>query len=408
VGLVSATTLQSVADMLHPHPPDIPPAAPNVCATGQFVSTCAHKSCVTDPSVSRVTVVAVGDLQLGDSAIGVGFGFRSACASGDQLARALDGVRPQLADADVVFGNLECTLSEQGLEPSLWRSVQMRGVPAFAKALRQTGFNVLNVANNHANQHGEAAFLETVELLRAEGIVPCGVRGQGPWQAEPAYLATRDGSRVGVLGYSRRPRQYGDGTPPYAEGTDDEICADVRRLKASVPYVIVSLHWGEEFVTRPSQAEVGFAHRLLDAGASLVVGHHPHVLRPVEETHVGVVAYSLGNFVGDMVWYPEFRRGAILRCVLAAGGVAVESVTGTFLDEAFRPQLVGDSLPEVVTTPIDGLDPVAYGHEVRRTTRRQRLAAYRYAAANALRYPPAFLAQLVVRTVRGKVLGVFE
>ena len=387
--------------MLHPAPSQ-------ARSNGARQARHEHKSCDPKRFVSRVTVVAVGDLQLGDSAIRAGFGFRTAYPSGDQFARALEDVRPQFADADVVFGNLECTLSEQGLVPSRWRSVQMRGHPGFAEALRATGFNVLNVANNHANQHGDAAFHETVELLRAQGISACGVRGKSPWHSEPVSLVTRDGSRVGVLGYSRRPRQFGDGTPPYAEGSDDVICADVRRLKATVPQVIVSLHWGEEFVTKPSQAEVGFAHRLFDAGASLVLGHHPHVLRPIEESPKGVVAYSLGNFVGDMVWYSDFRRGAILRCTLGDDAVAVERVTGTFLDESFRPRLVADSLPDVVRTPIAGLDADAYGHEVRRTVRLQRLAAYRHAAVNAWRYPPKILAQLVAGTVLNKVRGAFE
>jgi poly-gamma-glutamate synthesis protein (capsule biosynthesis protein) len=358
--------------------------------------------------MNAVTVAAVGDLQLGDSPICVGFGFRSVHSSGDELAKALEAVRPQLRGADVVFGNLECTISEQGLAPSRWRSVQMRGRPAFARALRDAGFNVLNVANNHASQHGEATFRETVQLLRAQGISCCGIRGTGLWRAEPVELVTRHGARVGVLGYSRRPRQYGQGTPPYAEGTDDEICADVRRLKTSVPRVIVSLHWGEEFVTQPSRAEVGFAHRVIEAGASLVLGHHPHVLRPVQQLAAGVIAYSLGNFVGDMIWCAGFRLGAILRCKLAQDSATVVEITHTFIDDAFRPSADGEWVPELVRSRIEGLDADAYRREARRTVRSQRFAAYRYAAANALRYPPSVLAQLVAGTVRGKLLGVFE
>ena len=75
--------------------------------------------------------------------------------------------------------------------------------------------------------------------------------------------------------------------------------------------VVVSLHWGEEFVDQPSMQEVELGHAVIDAGATAVLGHHRHVVRPVERYRHGVIAYSLGNLIGDMVWYTAFRRGAI-------------------------------------------------------------------------------------------------
>src|SRR5690349_12917072 len=234
-------------------------------------------------SPTPIRVAAVGDLQLGDSPVSVGFGLTSRYRS-----RGLDGVlsplRPLFDGADLVFGNLECPLSTAGLDATSWRSAQLRGEPSFAGALARAGFTVLNVANNHAVQHGSDAFRETVDLLTGAGIQCCGVRGEGSWCSQPAILPMpgSTGRRLGVLGYCLRPRQYGTQEPPFAEGTGAEILGDVVRLKASVDAVVVSLHWGEEFVSQPSRAEVALGHAVIEAGAALIIGHHPHVLRPVE------------------------------------------------------------------------------------------------------------------------------
>jgi poly-gamma-glutamate synthesis protein (capsule biosynthesis protein) len=192
--------------------------------------------------------------------------------------------------------------------------------------------------------------------------------------------------------------------PPYAEATPEEARQDVRRLAATVDYVIVSLHWGEEFVDRPSTAEVEHARSLIDAGADLLVGHHPHVVRPLERHGKGLIAYSLGNFVGDMIWQEPLRRGAILRCVLAPDGVEDVRVTRTYVDDNFKTVIQGEGSDHLeCSDPVQGLEEDAYREEVARTVRSQRLATYKYAAANWRKFQPGMLAQLVGRTVRNKL-----
>ena len=269
-------------------------------------------------NAASIRVAAVGDLQLGDSPTSVGFGFGSRYAGSD-LASVLDGIRA----AGALRGRRGV---REPRGPALRAHVatstlaarQMRGDPRFAPMLRAAGFTVLNVANNHAVQHGVGAFHDSVASLRAAGITPCGVRGAAPWASAPVTLVA-NGVRVGVLAYCLRPRQYGGAEPPYAEGSPDEIRADVARLRPDVDALLVSLHWGEEFVPVPSVDETEFARSLIDAGATLILGHHPHVARPVERYGAGVIAYSLGNCVGDMVWYEPFRRGLLLEAEIAGG-----------------------------------------------------------------------------------------
>jgi len=356
--------------------------------------------------VRPFTLAAVGDLQLGDSSICVGFGFCSRFADVD-LNSVFADAAPRWAGVDLMFGNLETTLSSIGLIPDRWDSAQMRGLSRFGRQLRQAGFTVLNVANNHAVQHGTDAFQETVGILREAGIAPCGIRGGGDWCSEPVIVTGSSGSKLGVLGYCHRPRQYGTVTPPYAEGSLDAMLADVARLRPMVNHVAVSLHWGEEFVALPSQQEVHQARTLIEGGASVILGHHPHVLRPVEWYRSGLIAYSLGNFVGDMVWHEPLRKGAVLGCTLGDGCVLHAELTETYVDAGFIPRMLSPSRPIRADLPgPNGLDEASYQDAIGRTIRAQRRAAYGYALRNLGRFRPRLLAQLARVTIQNKLAAM--
>ena len=355
---------------------------------------------------SVVRIAAVGDIQPGDSSICVGFGFSSRYQERQPFTGLFDEVLPAIQGRDLVFGNLECTLSLSGLRPTNWHSAQMRGHPAFASALKRAGFNVLNVANNHAVQHGEQTFRETLSLLEKAGIAACGLKGTGGWSSTPVTLTTVSGARLGILGYCLRPRQYGAAEPPYAEGDPDAIRRDVRRLSDQVDNVVVSLHWGEEFVEAPSAEEVDWGHSFIDAGAVVVLGHHPHVVRPVESYRGGIIAYSLGNFVGDMVWYPPLRRGMILQVDLAGNKATNVGLLPSTTDGNYRPVILSGARSTVAERGFAGLDSQRYASEIRRTIGAQRRSAYRYAIRNLLRYPPQILGQLAWMTFKNKLGGM--
>jgi poly-gamma-glutamate synthesis protein (capsule biosynthesis protein) len=351
--------------------------------------------------------VAVGDIMLGNSAPCVGFGFHSRYPR--DASAAFSSLTSLLQRGEIVMGNLECLLARTGIGSTRYRSDQMRGDPEYASNLRSAGFTAMSIANNHAMQHGIGAFESTVEFLEAAGIRCVGLRGKDEWCAQPAVQTTRNGLRVGLLGYSWRPRQYGTGEPPYAEGDVEAVLRDVTRLRRSTDAVIVSLHWGEEFLNLPSVAEVEAGRRIIDAGASVIVGHHPHVVRPVERYGNGIICYSLGNFVTDMIWQPALRSGAVLECKLSRGGGGVSDIgmCGTRVDAAFRARL--DPLPpRIGEGPVHGLPEPEYRSRVARSVRRQRLSAYAYAARNLGRYPPAVLGELVANTLRNKVYGIIS
>jgi poly-gamma-glutamate synthesis protein (capsule biosynthesis protein) len=356
-------------------------------------------------TMTSVRLVAVGDIMLGDSAICTGYGFASRYP--DPIAAdVIAGLRPLFDEADVVFGNLECALSELRHAPRDWASTQLRGRPSFAAALRRAGFNVLNVANNHASQHGDDAFEDTLGHLRDAGIDCVGVRGSGEWCSEPV-IATASGLRLGFLGYCARPRQYSSRTPPFAEGTPDEMCADIARLRTDVDHVIVSLHWGEEYVTLPSVSEVALAHRLVEAGASALLGHHPHVVRPVERHRGSVIAYSLGNFVSDMIWYAPFRKTLLVSMELSS---EVGAATAELLDvtDAYVPSRATQREMLPLSTSVHALDDLTYQRDVARTIGANRAAMYLHAAKNAHRFRFPTQLRLLDVTARNKISAILR
>jgi gamma-polyglutamate biosynthesis protein CapA len=347
-----------------------------------------------------IRVAAVGDLMVGDSSTAVGFGFRSRLP-GVKLSAALAGLAPRLQSADIVIGNLECPLVPVGSGPSRWAQDQMRGDPEYARVFRQAGFTAIAVANNHAVQHGASGFAATVGYLRAEGIGVIGVRGEPPWQVDPVSYTHRSGSKVAMLGYSWRPRQFGTGVPPYAEVDPPAVLADIARARATHDSVIVSLHWGEEFVSQPSQEEVGFAHALVDRGADLVLGHHPHVTRPVERRQGSVIAYSLGNALADMLWMEQLRRGLLLEVELCPRPAGVR-LTELRIDDSYGSQVLTE-VNEIVDSPIAGLDANSYRAAIDAGLSAQRAALYKYTLRNLTRFPVDIVLSLIHSTARNKL-----
>lgn len=345
---------------------------------------------------------AVGDLLLGDSPISVGFGLHSRYP-GRSLESILVHAREVLSGRDIVLGNLESPLTRVGVGTSRWRRDQMRGDPAYASVLRDAGITALHVANNHALQHGRAGFDETIAALEEAGIACVGIAGDDTWCSRPVISNALGKTTVGILGYCWRPRQYGTGSQrvPFAEGTPDDAIEDIVRLRGSCDAVVVSLHWGEDFVDEPSHAEVATAHALVDAGAAIVVGHHPQVRRPVERYAGGIIAYSLGNFVADLLWLQAFRRGTVLHADLGNDSRVEPFLEAVWLDSRFAPTPESPSLG--VTESITGLDPVEYAARARDALREQQRRAYGYALRQLGRYPVRVLADLLVTTIQNKL-----
>jgi poly-gamma-glutamate synthesis protein (capsule biosynthesis protein) len=190
---------------------------------------------------------------------------------------------------------------------------------ALPEALKASGIKIVSFANNHVMDQGWPGFTETREHLREVGLLFSGT-GDSAAQAWQPVIVEANGINVGWLGMTRwlngnrnpdKEDQPQVNFLPYpgesggAPGADEAKVLDaVKAARAQCDFLVISVHWGIEYATAPRPEDVDLAHKMLDAGASVVVGHHPHVLQPVETYRTAdgrntVIFYSLGNFLSN-------------------------------------------------------------------------------------------------------------
>ncbi len=358
----------------------------------------------------------VGDIALGDHPLCAGFGTHSR-----HRKRApsfpFEHVTKHFDRAEVLFGNLECTLSQTGMKAGDYNSIQMRGHEAYLDGLTQAGFDVMNLANNHSLQHGRTPFRETVDILKGAGIEAAGVNN-GDYRHCREVFVEKNGLKIGFLGYSLRPRQYFTEEPLYAEGERDRIVEDARRARAQCDTLVVSMHWGDEFIDRPSPDEIATAHAVMDAGADLIIGHHPHVLRGVEKYGRGYIVYSLGNFVCDMIWDSPLRETAIVQCRLTAEGVRDFELLPVRINDDYQPQVLAgeagkallarigalsDRLQHLCANPAEVETMEQYNVAAHEEHAKSRAKSHRYFLRNAYKFPPALVVQQLRTYVRNRL-----
>ncbi|MGI6684660.1 MAG: CapA family protein [Bacillota bacterium] len=229
--------------------------------------------------------------------------------------------RDILSSADITFANLESPLSDQGKKID-GKGIWFRGKPENREALIQAGFDVISLANNHALDYDSPALLQTIDLLSAAGIKPVG-GGKDINEARSPVIIEREGIKIAFLAYSemadivwsyKHPRRLKatEEIPGIAPLVVEQIIEDIENVKSQADFVFLSLHWGVEYQDMPESYQIEMAHQLIDAGADVILGHHPHCLQGVELYHDGLIAYSLGNFVFDQNWSEKTREGLLL------------------------------------------------------------------------------------------------
>ncbi len=200
-------------------------------------------------------------------------------------------------EADISFANLESPLSTKG-EPIPDKEYTFRAHPKVAEGLKEVGFDVLSLANNHILDYGEEALFETIEVLDSQMIFHIGA-GKNIFEArEPVILKVRN-KRFGFLAYSNTfPEEFWaeEEKAGAAYGKFSRVKEDVKELKEKVDFLIVSFHWGSEEKISPQEYQRKLAHLAIDQGADIILGHHPHSLSGIETYEKGVIIYSLGNF----------------------------------------------------------------------------------------------------------------
>lgn len=213
-------------------------------------------------------------------------------------------VAPLISQADLGFANLEVTLP--GKPP--YRGYPLfRSPDALAKALRQTGFKVLLTANNHTNDGGKFGVNNTILTLYNTGLYQTG-SFQNPAEREAFYplIIYRKGFKLAILNYTYSTNGIATRPPSIVNIIDPpQIKKDFTTAKALTPdFIIAVMHWGAEYQQQPSKKQIVLAKQMIEWGADLIVGAHPHVVQPIKfyrnaQKEVVPVAYSLGNFISN-------------------------------------------------------------------------------------------------------------
>ncbi len=220
----------------------------------------------------------------------------------DGPAAPFAGVRAVLRGPGVAIANVECPLATGG-EP-VEKQYTFRAPPGTAAALAEAGFDLVTLANNHTGDYGPEALLETVATLRSWGIIPLGA-GANADEAR-RWAVIESGSppvKTAVLAFSNMlPKSFY--ATPDRPGTNparaQAMAADIAAARKQADVVVVLIHWGPELDSRRSEKQRRVAAIAAEAGADLVIGHHPHVLQGLEIRGHTLIAYSLGNLLFPM------------------------------------------------------------------------------------------------------------
>lgn len=162
------------------------------------------------------------------------------------------------------------------------------------------GVDVASFANNHMGNFGQSGVNETRELLESNKILPTGLEG-------PVYMQVK-GIRFAFLGYNDIEKTY-----LVSSAEDEKIKSEVGEAKKNADVIIVQFHWGTEYVTAPEERQRYLGKLAIDSGADLVIGNHPHWIKPIEFYKGKLITYGHGNFVFDQEWSQKTKEGVVGR-----------------------------------------------------------------------------------------------
>ena len=245
---------------------------------------------------------------------------------GELIAKGVDPFEPfnaLLQQHDLRIGNLECVVATGGAAET--KPFTFRADPGVLPVLKKH-FDAMSVANNHSGDFGKAAFAEELGLMRKAGLPYFG-GGEDLAEAHKPVILERNGLRIALLGYVEfKPRSFEAGArlPGVAwSGEDDQVIEDIAAARRDhhADVVIPYMHWGWEDEPDPSPRLREFSRRMIDAGADMVVGSHPHVTQGAEMYKGKPIVYSLGNFLFNGFDTEATTTGWVLSARVGSDGV---------------------------------------------------------------------------------------
>ncbi|RSK27149.1 CapA family protein [Bacillus sp. HMF5848] len=274
-----------------------------------FAHTHPVKTVMADQEKSysqSLTLAAVGDILIHSTV------YNAAKTNGTyDFMPMFTGVKDILTNADLTFANQESIIG--GSEIGVSTYPRFNSPYEIASTLQDVGVDIVSMANNHTLDRGFDAIKNAIDFYNSIGMKYVGSYDSQEDANTPRILV-RNGIRVGFLAYTYGtngliiPKEH-----PYAVNLIDSelITSDIQKLRDLADIVVVSMHWGNEYMRLPNTNQQQLAKSIIMSGADIIIGHHPHVLQPMEwierdDNSQGLVVYSLGNFIsGQMRDYKD-------------------------------------------------------------------------------------------------------
>lgn len=231
-----------------------------------------------------------------------------------------------LNKADIAFGNLESVISDKGYKAGSIYSFEAN--PLAMEGLKFAGFDIVNLANNHAFDYTRLALEDTMERLAYAQIAYTGT-GKDAEEAFGLRILEVKGVKIGFLGYTnlgpvswRAGLENKSGAAWIERSSFPYLKENIAQAKKQCDILIVSLHAGNEYQTEPTSFQRDFAQLVVDAGADLVLMHHTHVVGPLEKINGKFVAFGLGNFIFDQAFSEATMEGGMLEVTIKGKEIA--------------------------------------------------------------------------------------
>jgi len=246
-----------------------------------------------------------------------------------------------LKTPNIMFGNLEGPVSDRG--HNVGSIYSFRFEPVVMTVLKNAGFDVLSMANNHIGDWTKTALEDTLFHGKQAEIEMVGGGITYVEAIQPKIIET-NGIKVGYLAFSDfgpdsiivKKNASGSGV---LSASDPDIKEIIFNASKQVNILAVSIHFGDEYEPLSNSRQKRIARDAIDAGAVVVVGHHPHVAQEVEEYNGGIIAYSLGNFIFDQYFSEETMQGLKLDVVVSKNGIESYSTSTVYQNKNSQPSL---------------------------------------------------------------------
>ncbi|MGB9847833.1 MAG: CapA family protein [Minisyncoccia bacterium] len=258
-------------------------------------------------------------------------------------------IKELLLKNDFVFANLESPI----IDGRKIKSGEMvfRADEKLVPILKELNFSIFSLANNHIFNFGEKGLLTTMNLLNKAQILAVGA-GSNENEAYDFKIIERNGIKFAFLAYNDMDvAPLNSGATENHAGTAlinlEKMRIAIQKARNNADFVIVSLHAGNEYQFKPNDSQIITAHYAIDNGADLVIGHHPHIIQPIEKYKNSYIFYSLGNFVFDQMWSSQTREAIAVRIIFTPSSIKTIQIWPILIENYSQPRIINSkSFPE--------------------------------------------------------------